>query len=51
MALNEYLENYKPPKSSVVISMVQRSVKFMGTSLQALEEGYKDTTALVNWLG
>ena len=51
MALNEYLENYKPPR-------IKRGY-FYGTEkreseweqvCKALEEGYQDTTALVTWL-
>ena len=51
MALNDYLEKYKPPK-------IKRGY-FYGTEkreseweqvLKALENGYQDTTAIVEWL-
>ena len=51
MALKEYLENYKPPqmKRGYFYGTEKREAEWEQV-LQALEEGYKDTTALVNWL-
>ena len=51
MALNEYLENYKPPriKRGYFYGTEKREAEWEQV-LKALEEGYKDTTALVNWL-
>ena len=51
MALKEYLENYKPPqvKRGYFYGTEKREAEWEQV-LKALEEGYKDTTALVNWL-
>jgi len=51
MALKEYLENYKSPqvKRGYFYGTEKRETEWEQV-LKALEEGYKDTTALVNWL-
>jgi len=51
MTLKDYLETYerKPQKRGYFYSTEKREAEWEQV-LQALEEGYKDTTALVNWL-